>query len=859
MTIHLFPSREFATSWREGVSSQQQVQCHFLYDFSRNNSSLEEELFWLSCAQAFPGFSSPPVWLHSSIQQLFRTAAYGHVSPQEWHLLSSHPSLSHRTKNIFQQLLPWYQKWPHRTFSPTPQLPITEQAFIGHGWNAWSPQASWTPYGYLRDLQDLALALQKTIYLPIIETKFLTSSSEPLVQPWLPLLHHFNEGVFEELRLPWEEPPTLHYTPPLTNQQECDVLLRGIEYAFDQGAQRIVVIAQTPQRRQRLLQALSLQGIAATSTSFHFPTPVDSLSTHPGLRFLLETYSAERPLAHLATQFEELPDIDLLRSGMQEMISPFTHANALQRLATWIQKVLASETPSPFSTSLSDWMNTTIASENMHAWKQLHLLLESAATHSHPPLSRGAFVTLLHQAFSRICKFPPIEARKKHVIVTSLDAYCSYGSSCDVLFFTGFSDAEYPLSYGSESLGISMEVTKLHRILGRPVWPSTPSSSIQASWLMQALYQTQEAYFLRTSYDSRGRASLPCRYESWILPLAKPMDWPSVSSKASLPLVLSEIIAIEKARRKTHTQGSLYLPAWTSPVEIVERSEHQGILALKTEAVTSLGSTHQPLSVSNIEDYAQCPFRFFARVLLQANPPLLFQEEATAAQYGIIAHHTLRLFFEKRLAADQLPLQGTFEEQRSLEECFQQVIEQMRMEWTDEQWLIIQTRLSGLWKDLLQLIQKEAFVAHNNPLRPHSFEYAFRISLGPKDNPIFLQGIMDRIDVSEEEALVLDYKLGNLTGHETNLRKQLNKTSFQLPLYAFALRRDPSFSHLSSIQARYYSIRQQHLSKQAIADTEVDLSAVETIVHRIRMGQFNAQPTTCDFCNLQALCRIPST
>lgn len=856
MTVHLFPSSDFARFWGEGFSSSQQSQFHPLQGSLGGPPSLQEEAFWEACVQTLPTPIRTSKWLGSRIQQLFQTAAKGRVEVREWRMLASHPELPAQTKNIFQSLLPCYQQWLDQNPFLLLPTPSSGQTYVAHGWNAWSPQASWTPYGYLRDLQDMAISLQEVVYLPIVEAKFL-SASEMWVQPWLPLLHHFSGGALEELRLVWDQPPPMYYTPLVTNHQECQLLSIRIQQALARGAQRVVLIAQTSQRRQRLVQTLSALGIATVSSSSSFPEVVDSLAIHPELRFVLETYRAERPLAHLAAHFEELPEIALLRSNLQEVASAAAHASAIGALARWIQQRYGAPSSIPFSVPIATWLNTSMAQENCHAWEQWDSLLHEGAALPSSPLSRETFVALLSQNLSRRCKFPRIDSKTPSVMVTGLDDHCSRGTSCDVLFFTGFCDAEYPLPYPSDSLGITAEVGTLHRILGRPVWPLSISPSVQASWLLQAIYHAQEVHWIRTSCDSRGRNSLPSRYESWVLPLGESMDWKPNPMDVFVTPEISEIIDIEQNRQKIMPRSYTDLPAWLKPLSLSEKQgTHVGVLQEKTEGIETLGSIHQALSASALENYAQCPFRFFAHTLLKSNPPSLFAEEATTAQYGTLAHQTLRMFFQKLLATHQLPLQGTAEEQRLLEQAFQQALAELRVEWSEEQWVVIESKLPGLRKDLWLLIQKEASSPTFPLTEPRWFEYSFCLPLGSKEQPIYMKGLIDRIDTSPEQALILDYKLGNLAFHEERLRNQLNVTSFQLPLYAFALRQDPTFAPLRSIQARYYSIRQQKISNQAVSDTDLDLSAIEAITKRIRMGRFEVQPTTCNFCDLRALCRI---
>ena len=118
-----------------------------------------------------------------------------------------------------------------------------------------------------------------------------------------------------------------------------------------------------------------------------------------------------------------------------------------------------------------------------------------------------------------------------------------------------------------------------------------------------------------------------------------------------------------------------------------------------------------------------------------------------------------------------------------------------------------------------------------------------------------MRGKIDRIDVGDGRAVVLDYK----TGSKKPLAEQVKEdalcvTSWQLPIYAAAARAELG---LPSVEAIFYSLRDAAPTRavQEPADFAERLGALHATM---RGGDFAVRPReeACERCGMEAACRV---
>jgi RecB family exonuclease len=268
-------------------------------------------------------------------------------------------------------------------------------------------------------------------------------------------------------------------------------------------------------------------------------------------------------------------------------------------------------------------------------------------------------------------------------------------------------------------------------------------------------------------------------------------------------------------------------------------------------------------SVSSLERYLQCPFRFFSeRVLgLQEDP----EDEATLnpKELGIFVHEVFQRFFEEwnrlghlGITPDNLPQARTI---------FNDVIAPLLAELPDDEAAVQRTRLLGSAADegLAEAVfQLEA--EWETPVRERLLEYSldgeFDIQTEDGTRRIALRGKADRIDLLEDRTFrIIDYKLS---------RAPDRKQALQLPVYTVC-----TVQHLRKTrgeewepgQAGYIAFGEDRqfvpmLARGKSKDaTLIDAQArLLDAIDRIERGEFPPTPVDtimCTRCAHAAVCR----
>ena len=280
-----------------------------------------------------------------------------------------------------------------------------------------------------------------------------------------------------------------------------------------------------------------------------------------------------------------------------------------------------------------------------------------------------------------------------------------------------------------------------------------------------------------------------------------------------------------------------------------------------------------------LEDFARCPFRFFARRVLGIRPLGEGGEELDPLASGRLHHAVLELFFKDRKANNRLPLHADDEDRAALQRAIEAVLADfVRREHIGHPELL-NVKVGRLRRELWRLIEHES----KQPLEPGCLPSLFEWKFGPLAiaatqgdegrMALHIHGIIDRVDLGAGKALVLDYKAGRRERYQAQLDKKLLTTSFQLPLYVAALRADPQLwadQPPTHVSARYYSLRQGRVTGPL---DDPDMTSLDPVVRlrnpdgnvaevayrlwrRLRDGDFAVTPRTCEGCGLESVCRI---
>lgn len=327
----------------------------------------------------------------------------------------------------------------------------------------------------------------------------------------------------------------------------------------------------------------------------------------------------------------------------------------------------------------------------------------------------------------------------------------------------------------------------------------------------------------------------------------------------------------------------------------IEESEYTGFVSQKLtpkikENLEKLGE--KEFSITQLETYAACPYKYFAERILKLEPLEEPSEEIEALEMGSLLHSILFEFYENLFEKD-IVLQKAAEVQFKLAE---DLIFRIAKEKVDAanfnaalSFFEIEKILGINGNRKNSILYKFLEEERNNDegFVPEYFELSFG-KLGKSGEEFKIgenkfRGKIDRVDVdhSENRFRVIDYKLGGKKPSGDDLYKGL---SLQLPLYMYAakkliqtqLKKDyqPAGSEIYSLKFAEDKFGRQPVKlsrKKTTLDEDVELNeelikicleAVDKYVTSIQEGKFHLsmledrESKVCQYCNFRAICRI---
>ncbi len=302
-------------------------------------------------------------------------------------------------------------------------------------------------------------------------------------------------------------------------------------------------------------------------------------------------------------------------------------------------------------------------------------------------------------------------------------------------------------------------------------------------------------------------------------------------------------------------------------------------------------------SITQLETYALCPYRYFAERVLRLD---IFEEpteEIEALELGSLIHSILFIFYSK-LKEENTVLSGCSEAVfLRAEKILFQTAEKMvgDVNFNSPLSFFEKEKIFGVEGDRKNSILYKFLIAERENREgfvPEYFETGFGSVRKEEGQDVLLEdlkagevkvrGKIDRIDVNKEENLfkVYDYKTG-----KGNLQKQdmYDGLQLQLPLYLFAakemikaeLNKDykPAGALLYSLKynAPDFGKKEINLGKNKDADgtaelynelIEICIKAINGYVEGISSGDFRLsqidkrEEKACRFCGFRAICRI---
>lgn len=313
-------------------------------------------------------------------------------------------------------------------------------------------------------------------------------------------------------------------------------------------------------------------------------------------------------------------------------------------------------------------------------------------------------------------------------------------------------------------------------------------------------------------------------------------------------------------------------------------------------------------SITQLETYAKCPFKFFVERVLSIKPVEEPTEELDSMEIGTLLHKVADRFYKEIISSGMSLQECTDDEFKSAEslifEIAEEEVKKLRLD-TESNFYELE-KIFGISGDrhnsiLYRFLEYERDPSKSDGFSPEIFEAAFgkfsgedeEQSLLPelKVDNISLRGKIDRIDFNRDENLykVVDYKLSNnkIPGKEIT-----DGISLQLPVYLFAageilktkfpkVKPDPGVAGLYSFKRANFGFKGLKYSRSPVSklissekDTLIEynreiinngLKFIREYVSSISQGKFNLSTlqerdkVACAFCKFDKICRKPDS
>jgi hypothetical protein len=348
-------------------------------------------------------------------------------------------------------------------------------------------------------------------------------------------------------------------------------------------------------------------------------------------------------------------------------------------------------------------------------------------------------------------------------------------------------------------------------------------------------------------------------------------------------LLYKRLAAIDPARTR-RIEARVEIERMRSEYFAGERGPHVYVGLLGEEVRSLLGARvpggeSQPFSAAVIENYASCHFRYLLR-LLHIAPFEEADEELDPISRGQLFHQVLERLFRRLGQESLLPIGGRGGER--FYQAFEEVLANVVHAWQENNPVghpaLFRVFVERIRQQTMALLRAEEKNPPAPGCTPRLFEHAFGplpIPSAVGEAPIYIRGIIDRVDIGVGHAVVFDYKSGARDRYRAKLDSEaLCRTAWQLPLYAAAVRVEQG---IEDVRAAFYSLRDArptaHISDPGLIALdapgcarrreagEVHLGdALHALVGQIRTGLFEVAPKddACIRCRMQIACRVVS-
>lgn len=534
------------------------------------------------------------------------------------------------------------------------------------------------------------------------------------------------------------------------------------------------------------------------------------LLTAPGWGFPFGLNADQLRMLHLGPPLKELPawreylgsdsDWAEVLSLLTEAGKIFTQPQSLVAYGAWLEEVLTELRPEKWvrpEDDLEGW------AELAKAWDGMAAIARSLQAYQWQ-CNASAFFRLFQSLLDSYgIRRPRTFTQQLQVLrVEQLGAF-----EYDVLYAGGLVEGQFPPRQYTH-------------------WLTKKAAAVQREQFYQRLISAAGRVFLHyPEIDLEGQLNLP----STLLPREK----------------------LPKAEEETPQTRLHYPSLYLGRGSLTDET----LLAELRERIVQEG-----MSVSDLNAYVDCPYKFFCSFVLRLRPPEEASLEVGALERGNIIHTVLERFWRSYLTGPLPSLQRAQAEIEGL----------LREEYGEygEEPPLSEIRM------LRTFIRTDLKVAQAG-FRPAHLERRFSgLAVETAEGPVEIRGRIDRIDVSPEGHYVLyDYKTGSAPSGPALMRGE----DVQIAAYLLAAR--DLLPKGQNVGAAYYKLdgkrsgifhfdHYQRLlipkGRTCLADDEFQAQIaffedkLRQILTDIFAGQFPIEPKesrNCSYCPFQAICR----
>lgn len=503
------------------------------------------------------------------------------------------------------------------------------------------------------------------------------------------------------------------------------------------------------------------------------------------------------------------------------------------------------------------------------------------------------------RTISNWARFNVKEKSDYGVLVTSINEI--RGLSFDYLFLGGMVDGDFPTKYSPEIFFsgsfrkqeiIHQTEEKYHFYQTLCAWNkglylSIPKNDRESELVTSTFIKDFEDVFELTEYEN-GNESKIYSTEELLIEFGR-----NVKNKALCEQIVNSKFKVDEILLKNKIREN-------REENYLNQNTYNGFINTDEGKIREYFNefAEREFSVSQLEVFAKCPFKYFSERVLKIKPIEEPTEEAEPLELGSVLHSILYEFYSK-VTEEEIPInmQGT-EEFLNLKKILFEIAERKiaSLNLNSPLAFFEKEKILGIEGDKENSILYKFLVEeteNESKFKPKYFEYSFGNI--PKRNSNFsnrsleigelkLRGTIDRIDIDEENKFfnVVDYKLKGKKPTKNEFDEGL---SLQLPVYLMAgkqILEEETSEDFDSHEMIIYSLnfKEGKFGKDPVnvkgrgkstgnEKTVLNNNLIDSIKeklseyhNKIKNGEFhlstldNREEKACNYCDFQSFCRV---